>query len=144
MCLTIAAVFRLCSARLSSYRHKIPYIVQEAQLTQSRWVILRRCLRHHTFSRFTRTATCDIHRQTHRHTHRHRAIAYIIYRAKQRSHGKKKLNNTHLVWWMKLEIEMGRYFIDVQIPVSVSALDRPTFDRSYACCSYLFIYGRPM
>jgi len=31
---------------------------------------------------------------------------------------------------MKLEIEIGYYFIDVQIPVSVSALDTAAFDRT--------------
>jgi len=38
-------------------------------------------------------------------------------------------------WWMKWEIESD--FREVQIPVSISALDRPTFDRTQL---YLFSY----
>jgi len=42
---------------------------------------------------------------------------------------------------MKLEIEIGRYFIDVQIQVLVSALDRPTFSRRQLCLSIPYDVG---
>jgi len=40
--------------------------------TMSPWAIMRRCLRHRTFSHFSRTPTCDRHIQTDRHM----AMAY--------------------------------------------------------------------
>jgi len=51
------------------------------QKTKTPWAIVRRCLRDPTFSRFSRTPTCD--RQTDRQTH-----DYSIYRVGMASRGK--------------------------------------------------------